>query len=649
MPQRKRIGVITACLEGDYQQRVLSGIFSQANLYKYDVFVFSPLSHPSAQSKEHVKGEINIYSLINFSLLDGLIITPIPLQEEANNSIVDMLLERIKNECKVPVVSIDAPFGDFPLVRTDEKGPFVQITDHLIEVHGCKKIAVLNGPEEYDGSKIRLSGVIESMEKHGLSFDPALEYHGDFWYTSAEELGKKYLNKELPLPDAVICSSDYMAIGLTNTLIKGGIKVPDQVIVTGFDGAAEASLNNPPITSYQPHTYKTALEAVNLIHKSIEPNSKIIENKEPKDYFLCIGSTCGCPEDEAYTRSQIHKNQYMLQQNFNDRSIWNEVGIGTLFESYTNEILTGTSSTGECLQKIYESKYLIQPYEYLYLCLNQNWINSELDFEKGYSPIMKLCIFADRLKQFPGDENHVFYGKDHERPFPLSQMLPDFALKTKFKLPQVFYFIPIHFNTVSLGYGIVQNNLTEKYIPGLVFRNYIRMINNALEMTRTRNRIISLSEHDLMTNLLNRRGLTHALAIMNTRAKKGDKWLAIVADMDGLKYLNDNFGHSKGDEGLNFIAESMRAITASDEICVRNGGDEFLIAGLGHYSAKEIESRIKHFNIAVDAYNSKSKIPFTASIGFHLVDWGLPEAFDKAQEQADINMYLDKRKKKLRR
>ncbi|MCR4900693.1 MAG: GGDEF domain-containing protein [Treponema sp.] len=649
MPQRKRIGVVTACPEGDYQQRVLSGIFFQANLYNYDVFVFTPLSHTSAQSKDHVKGELNIYSLINFDLLDAVIITPIPLQEESNNSIVNMLLERFKNECHVPVVSIDIPFGDYPVVRTDEKEPFVQITDHLIEVHNCKNIAVLNGPASFEGSQIRLAGIVESMEKHGLHLDESQIYEGDFWYTSAEALGQRYLDNELPLPDAVVCTSDYMAIGLTNTLIKGGIKVPEQVIITGFDGTAEASLNNPPLTSYQPHTFKTAVNAVNVLHKELEPKAKEVLKKAPNDNYICIGSTCGCPEDESYTRSRIRKNQYMLQQNFNDKKIWKGIGIGTLFESYTNEILTGTSSTAECLLKIYESKYLIQPYEYVYFCFNQNWIDPDQDFEDGYSPMMNMGIFADRLKQFPGDENHIFYGPGHEKLFPVSQMLPDFALKTKFSSPQVFYFVPVHFNTISLGYCVLQNNLTEDYIPALVFRNYIRMINNALEMTRTRNKIISISEHDIMTNLLNRRGLNHSLSVMNARAKKGDKWLAIVADMDGLKFLNDNFGHSRGDEGLSFIANTMRSITEMEEVCVRNGGDEFLIAGLGHYTPKEIETRIQKFNTAVDEFNKDSSVPYSASIGYHITDWGPADAFDKAAEQADINMYLDKRKKKQRR
>ena len=646
---RKRIGVVTVCPESDFQQRVLSGIYAQAVQYNYDVLVFSPLAHVSTKSKDYVKGELNIFNLINFDLLDAVIVTPVPMEEEGSTYIVENLLKQFKENCKVPVVSIDSSFGDYPVVRTNEKIPFSQITDHLIEVHGCKDIAVLKGSDSFEGSKARLDGIIESMQRHGLSLNLAQVYDGDYWYTSGEMLAKRYLNGELNLPDAIICLSDYMAIGLTNELLKGGVKIPEQVIVTGFDAVAEASMNDTPITTFQPYTFETAGRAVDLIHSTLNPKAKLKPIKMQDKDLLRIGATCGCPEDEEYTHSRIRQNQYMLQQNFNDKKIWNGIGIGTLFECYTNEILTGTSSTGECLLKIYESKYLIQPYEYLYLCLNQNWTDSDSDFEDGYTEQMNMCLFADRLKKYPGNENHIFYGPEHEKFFPVKQMLPDFAIKEKFAEPQVFYFFPVHFNTISLGYMVLQNNLSLDYIPGLVFRNYVRMINNALEMSRTRNKIISLSEHDMMTNLYNRRGLNHSVSIMNSRAKKGDKWLAIVADMDGLKFLNDNFGHSKGDEGLNFIADTMRRITASDEACVRNGGDEFVIAGLGKYSSKEIDERILHFNTLIEDYNKNSPVPFSASIGYCIMPWGQGDAFDKALEQADVNMYLDKRQKKNRR
>ena len=93
----------------------------------------------------------------------------------------------------------------------------------------------------------------------------------------------------------------------------------------------------------------------------------------------------------------------------------------------------------------------------------------------------------------------------------------------------------------------------------------------------------------------------------------------------------------------------MRSITKQDEICVRNGGDEFLIIGLGRYNDKEIKQRVNKFNSLINDYNQTSPVPFNASIGYCIKPWGNPEVFAKAMEQADVNMYLDKRQKKNRR
>ena len=80
-----------------------------------------------------------------------------------------------------------------------------------------------------------------------------------------------------------------------------------------------------------------------------------------------------------------------------------------------------------------------------------------------------------------------------------------------FKEPQVYYFAPIHFGKVCLGYAVLQNDLGNPGQIGEVFRNYLRNINNALEMSRTKYRSTYLAEHDAMTGLKNRRGMEFAL------------------------------------------------------------------------------------------------------------------------------------------
>jgi PleD family two-component response regulator len=71
----------------------------------------------------------------------------------------------------------------------------------------------------------------------------------------------------------------------------------------------------------------------------------------------------------------------------------------------------------------------------------------------------------------------------------------------------VFYFAAVHFGDNTLGYDMLQRELSDKHLLNLVFRNWLRLVNNSLEMARAKNRYVQLSTKDNMTGLYNRRGM----------------------------------------------------------------------------------------------------------------------------------------------
>ena len=73
------------------------------------------------------------------------------------------------------------------------------------------------------------------------------------------------------MPQTVICASDYIALGLINRLETYGIKVPEDIIVTGFDAAEDSLLNNITVTTAVPSVDLSAAEAVDRIRSVIEP------------------------------------------------------------------------------------------------------------------------------------------------------------------------------------------------------------------------------------------------------------------------------------------------------------------------------------------------------------------------------------------
>ena len=640
--KRKRIGLIAIYPEGVYQHRVLTGVYSQCAKYGYDVVVIASLVQLSNINKEYLDGELNIYSLINFDLFDGIIITTIPLSEQIEGPIViNKLKEKLEKECDKPVVTIDLPLGDYKAIYTEEVSPLFHITEHVIRVHNCRNISVLRGPADIPVSEDRIAGVRQAMRKYGLTLNDDQIYYGDFWFTSGQDLAKRYISKELPLPDAVICLSDHMAIGLVNTLIENGIRVPEDIIVTGYEAENEASVNVPPITSYVSKQDVAGADAVDYLHSIFSPNEKKIPYFSNDQKDLCIGGTCGCQEDFTYTRKLLEVSQAVANYNFIGTGIWNTVDIGMLRESYMMENLTATTCPSECFEEIYKSCNLIDACNAFYICLNEEWLNLDYNRQKGFSPrINEALTVIDNTKLKERTQN-IYTPKKF---FDVKDMLPE--LFEERDEPQVFYFSSLHFNNISLGYAVLQQSLMQNNLMSNVYRNFLRNINNALEMTRTKNNIVNISEHDAMTKQYNRRGMERHLEQMITKARPTDTWFAIVIDMDNLKYRNDTYGHIEGDKGILIIADAVNYITSDTEICVRSGGDEFFVIGLGEYTEEDIKKKIVKFNAYIDTVNKELDIPVSASIGYAVASNLKDQNYQIVIDEADEDMYKNKRAKK---
>lgn len=229
------------------------------------------------------------------------------------------------------------------------------------------------------------------------------------------------------------------------------------------------------------------------------------------------------------------------------------------------------------------------------------------------------------------------------RLFETKQMLPEFCEGSE--EASVYYFLPVHAGEEMYGYTVMRCPLTQKYKVGYVYHNWIRIVSNALSMTRIRNRLFELSMKDSVTGLYNRRGLSEWL---RGKAEEKDSVMVIMADMDGLKYINDHFGHGEGDFSLISIANALKEATRNGEISARIGGDEFLLVGVGDYDAETVHRRMEEIEAAVleKAEEAGKKYEVTASLGFALGRMNEQFEIDELIEQADMEMYRNKRRKR---
>ncbi|MGA3085599.1 MAG: sensor domain-containing diguanylate cyclase [Thermodesulfobacteriota bacterium] len=162
----------------------------------------------------------------------------------------------------------------------------------------------------------------------------------------------------------------------------------------------------------------------------------------------------------------------------------------------------------------------------------------------------------------------------------------------------------------------------------------------------------AMSLEDDLTGLYNRRGFLalagQELKLAN-RMKRGAYLL--FNDLDGLKVINDNFGHPQGDQALIDTARILKETFRDPDILARIGGDEFVILAIEAAPEAGPELLLERLKKNLDLFNEKSNRPYQLSLSMGVVGYDPehPVPIDDLLIQADNQMYEEKqRKKKLK-
>jgi diguanylate cyclase (GGDEF)-like protein len=137
-----------------------------------------------------------------------------------------------------------------------------------------------------------------------------------------------------------------------------------------------------------------------------------------------------------------------------------------------------------------------------------------------------------------------------------------------------------------------------------------------LSLGRREQMLLELSLTDAMTGISNRRGFMHLAQQQLESAERSHKQLALFfADLNGLKSINDTFGHAEGDRAITDTATILKKVFRSSDIIARLGGDEFVILSQ-MYSPEEDESVAQRLDTSFRDHNRKVQRPYSLSISF---------------------------------
>ncbi len=578
----------------------------------------SDLYHKDAVSK----GEASVFELLRNDIIDLIIIYEEQLkQENIFNSII-----RNAEKDGVPVIIIGEKRTGYVNVTFDYEAGFAEMVRHVITVHNPKKIHYMNGMRNNDFSENRLNVFKSVLAEYNIPFSDDMVSYGDFWSGPAREAIIKLIESG-NIPDAVICANDAMAIAVCNAFKDYGYAVPDDVIVTGFDGIEEIYYAEPRVSSSM-CSYADLAEQVTKVIPDVLSSTL----KEGSFYVvpkLQLMQSCGCSDETDFN----------IAQNINSN--------GNAFNRYLGEerVLAEISAKIQSCDTIEEVSEKLKRSVIYDMCfmLNMECIDPTVNpliaqYGNKFSDSLYVVMDTDYIDNFTP---YTFPAKDIAP--NLSEMLDKGC---------AVIFTALNFLDVPLGYACFHyyNYDIQQYnkIPQTVtaMNNAIGGFRNMRHQHYLREQIEEMYKFDSLTGLYNRGGF--AKAYKHLIQDNGDLVTVVLADLDGLKFINDCYGHGEGDMAIATVAAALRHACPPQALCVRFGGDEMLAVIAGDCNENEIREKLNSF---ITARNSEYGKPYeiSASVGIYASQNPGELDFEELIKTSDKLMYEEKQlKKKLR-
>jgi DNA-binding LacI/PurR family transcriptional regulator/signal transduction histidine kinase len=241
-----------------------------------------------------------LLDLVTPENFDGLVIWGSGLINQADPDAVRTIFEKA---ARYPAVNISHEYEGIPAVFIDNRTGMRAVCDHLLAHHGCRRPAFIRGPEGHAEAEVRFAACRESLAAHGLAFDPALVAVGDFSAVTGRQCAKRLLDAGRGEIDALICANDLMAFGALLEADARGLRVPEDIAVTGFDDLEEclSLIQHAPLTTVSQPFGEMGARATDLLLDRLAGREPAPVEFVPSR--LVIRQSCGCGITAAAPRA----------------------------------------------------------------------------------------------------------------------------------------------------------------------------------------------------------------------------------------------------------------------------------------------------------------------------------------------------------
>lgn len=576
------------------------------------------------------KGGMEVFEIPDLLQYDGIII-------QGDIGWPEVMQQRVIRCCcdsNVPIMSLNYPLADSTYVGTDNYAAMTAVIEHLFNDHHVKTLAFVRGPQNSGEAELRRQAFEDACERHGIRPEQRRMYNNSW----AVEFGEKAAAEIIAdgIPEAIVCANDWLAMGVISKLKETGRKVPDDVLVTGFDDIPDAKYHSPRLTTVNRDFASVSCAACRYIVDIADGRRKPSAH-DYSPFVLVASESCGC-HDSIPGRDEV-KNKYQSL-------------LGSVRRLYRvqDTFLPDLQAAGSLREfmDIFE-KEALKELECSWACiaLNPDFVlhYTEDHLYSTYPDRMLLMAVAgDRPAEFridPELQGYMFFNKEG--------VIPDILKKPN----QLLAVYPLHDHEMNYGYLVIDGlspladyNTLEvlltqlaQIIAAIRSRSYIREMNKELS---------EISFTDPLTGLYNRHGYRRfGEKYFESKKIQGQAVYFYFTDIDDMKNINDHYGHEAGDTAIRLTGSALlEQCRRRGGFAMRYGGDEFLY--LTDRGDAEVVSEIEA-SIQRQIENEKFPVKFTVSTGvFCTTEKSIRDIADGITE-ADNRMYSVKQKKHIER
>ncbi len=236
----------------------LRGIIKASTREGYDVLLSSTAS---------IENDLDaVKALVSAAKVDGILLMTSKLEDNS----IDYL-----REIEFPFSVIGSPSDerdDSNHVDNDNEEAAYELTAYLAE-KGCRRFALITGGRFLTVTEQRIRGFRRALSDHGIEGKEGRLYIGEF----DEETGYKYAKEIMDSGedfDAVVATDDVVAYGVISAFMEKGIRVPEDIMVAGFNNSLLSRQCTVPITSVEIHANRLGEEAVDIIMENIKTGKR---------------------------------------------------------------------------------------------------------------------------------------------------------------------------------------------------------------------------------------------------------------------------------------------------------------------------------------------------------------------------------------